>query len=122
DISKYASKVAAIHHHLHTTKEEPTGWVHAPLEDNSELVQSILEVASEIKLKADVLVVVGIGGSYLGAKAIQDALTPYFGTHENGIEVIYAGQNLSGAYIHQLVKSLTNKEVYVNVISKSGST
>ncbi|MFY3790525.1 glucose-6-phosphate isomerase [Ureibacillus sp. MALMAid1270] len=122
DISKYASTVAKIHHHLHTTKDEPTGWVHAPLEDNSELIQSILDVANEVKLKADVLVVVGIGGSYLGAKAIQDALIPYFGTHENGIEVIYAGQNLSGAYIHQLVKSLTNKEVYVNVISKSGST
>ncbi|WP_052124212.1 glucose-6-phosphate isomerase [Ureibacillus manganicus] len=122
DISKYSSKVAEIHQHLHTTKDEPTGWVHAPLEDNTQIVQSILEVASEIKLKADVLVVVGIGGSYLGAKAIQDALTPYFGSHENGIEVVYAGQNLSGAYINQLIKSLANKEIYVNVISKSGST
>jgi len=122
DISKYTTAVAEIHRHLETTKDEPSGWIHAPLEDNSELIQSILEVASEVKLNADVLVVVGIGGSYLGAKAIQDALTPYFGTHENGIEVIYAGQNLSGAYIHQLINSLKEKRVYVNVISKSGST
>nr|WP_106784347.1 glucose-6-phosphate isomerase [Lysinibacillus timonensis] len=122
DLSKYVSTVRAIHHHIETTQNEPTGWVNAPLEDNGELIRSIEAVASEIKLKADVLVVVGIGGSYLGAKAIQDALTPYFGTHENGIEVIYAGQNLSGTYIHQLLNSLENKEVYVNVISKSGST
>ncbi|CAM5185093.1 Glucose-6-phosphate isomerase OS=Ureibacillus acetophenoni OX=614649 GN=pgi PE=3 SV=1 [Ureibacillus acetophenoni] len=122
DLSKYQSKVSAIHHHLETTKDEPTGWLNAPLEDNSELVKRIIEIANEIKLNADVLVVVGIGGSYLGAKAIQEALTPYFGTHPNGIEVIYAGQNLSGAYINQLLRSLTNKRVYVNVISKSGST
>lgn len=71
---------------------------------------------------ADVLVVIGVGGSFLGAKAIQDALTPYFGTCANGIEVVYVGQNMSGSYIRQLLNSLDYKEVYINVISKSGTT
>nr|WP_239585780.1 glucose-6-phosphate isomerase [Lysinibacillus composti] len=122
DLSKYASTVATIHRHIEETKDEPTGWINSPLEENSQLISSVLSVASEIKLNADVLVVIGVGGSYLGAKAIQDALTPYFGSHPNGIEVVYVGHNMSGAYIHRLIKSLVNKEVYINVISKSGST
>ncbi|RHW39568.1 glucose-6-phosphate isomerase [Lysinibacillus yapensis] len=122
DYSKYTSSVAAIHQHLENTKDELTGWLNAPLEDNHELIHSILSVANEIKDNADVLVVIGVGGSYLGAKAIQDALTPYFGVHPNGIEVVYVGQNMSGAYIHHLLKSLEEKEFYINVISKSGST
>ncbi|MDM5332835.1 glucose-6-phosphate isomerase [Ureibacillus composti] len=122
DLSKYASTVATIHRRIEETKDEPTGWVNSPLEENSQLISSILSVASEIKLNADVLVVIGVGGSYLGAKAIQDALTPYFGSHPNGIEVLYVGNNMSGAYIHRLIESLASKNVYINVISKSGST
>lgn len=122
DYSKYTSSVAAIHRHLETTKEELTGWLNGPLEDNHQLIHSVLSVANEIKANADVLVVIGVGGSYLGAKAIQDALTPYFGNHPNGIEVVYIGQNMSGAYIRHLLKSLVEKEFYINVISKSGST
>lgn len=122
DYSQYTSSVAAIHRHLEESKNEPTGWLNAPLEDNNELINSIISISEEIKKNADVLVVIGVGGSYLGAKAIQDALTPYFGNHPNGIEVIYAGQNMSGAYISQLLTSLQDKEVYINVISKSGST
>ncbi len=122
DYSKYTSSVAAIHRLLEETEDELTGWVNAPLEENQDLINSIETIANEIKEKADVLVVIGVGGSYLGAKAIQDALTPYFGNHPNGIEVVYVGQNMSGAYINQLLTSLEDKEVYINVISKSGST
>ncbi|QCR31883.1 glucose-6-phosphate isomerase [Lysinibacillus sp. SGAir0095] len=122
DYSQYTSAVAAIHHHLEESKDELTGWVNTPLEEKHNLIDSIQTIANEIKVNADVLVVIGIGGSYLGAKAIQDALTPYFGKQPNGIEVIYAGQNMSGAYINQLLTSLADKEVYINVISKSGST
>ena len=122
DYSQYSTTVAAIHRRLEESKSSPTGWLNAPLEDNQELMNSIVSISTEIKSNADVLVVIGVGGSYLGAKAIQDALTPYFGNHPNGIEVIYAGQNMSGAYISQLLTSLQDKEVYVNVISKSGST
>ncbi len=82
---------------------------------------TIQQVANEIHDKADVLLVIGVGGSFLGARAVIDALTPYFRTN-NGVEVIYAGNNMSGAYLKQLITYLENKSVYVNVVSKSGST
>lgn len=82
---------------------------------------SIQLVADEINQKAQVLIVIGVGGSFLGARAVIDALTPYFRT-ENDIEILYAGNNMSGAYLKQLLTYLEGKEVYVNVISKSGST
>ena len=63
-----------------------------PLEE----LLSIQHVANEIKERADVLVVVGVGGSFLGARAVVDALTPYFRSL-NGVEIVYAGQNMSGA-------------------------
>ncbi len=81
----------------------------------------IEKVAKEIKSNADVLVIVGVGGSFLGARAVIDACTPYFGTL-NDIEIVYAGNNMSGAYLKQLLAYLDSKEIYVNVISKSGST
>lgn len=86
------------------------------------MLSQIENIASEIRENADVLVVVGVGGSFLGARAVQDALTPYFGLHDSGIEVVYVGQNMSGAYIDQLLQSISTKRVYVNVISKSGGT
>ncbi|QCR31524.1 glucose-6-phosphate isomerase [Lysinibacillus sp. SGAir0095] len=82
----------------------------------------IESIAKEINQRAEVLLVIGVGGSFLGARAVIDALTPYFAPDEFGVEVIYAGQNMSGAYLHQLLKYLDKKEVYVNVVSKSGTT
>ena len=118
----YFDTVAYIHHYLEKVDGELTGWLNSPLENNDSLVNSMLNISNEIKMLADVLVVVGIGGSFLGARAIQGALTPYFGVHQNGIQVIYIGHNMSGKYIKQLLESLEGKEVYVNVISKSGTT
>lgn len=84
-------------------------------------LREINEIASEIKNKANVLLVIGVGGSFLGARAVIDALNPYFRSN-NGVEIVYAGNNMSGAYLKQLLTYLDTKEVYVNVISKSGST
>ncbi|MEK4424505.1 glucose-6-phosphate isomerase [Solibacillus sp. FSL K6-1523] len=120
--SMYFPTVALIHRHLENVPEQLNGWVDDPLQQSPKLIQAINETAHEIQLNADVLVVVGIGGSYLGAKAVQDALTPYFGLQENGVEVLYVGHNLSGTYMKQLINHLHNKEVYMNVISKSGET
>lgn len=120
--SDYSEKVACIHEILESRIHQDVGWLNAPLEKNEHLLHSIQTIANEIKKNADVLVVIGVGGSYLGAKAIQETLTPYFQCHENGIEVIYVGQNLSGSYVKQLLDYLKEKEIYVNVISKSGTT
>lgn len=120
--SDYYESVNTIHHYIERENGELTGWINSPIENNGVMLNSILQIANKIKLYADVLVVVGIGGSFLGAKAIQDALTPYFGQISSGIEVIYVGHNMSGTYIKQLLKSLEAKSVYINIISKSGTT
>ena len=121
-LADYRDSVATIHRYLEDVDGEYKGWLSTPLENNEELVKSIQNIANEIKVLADVLVVIGIGGAFSGARAIQAALTPYFNTSPNGIQVVYVGHNMSGAYIQQLLDSLEGKEVYVNVISKSGST
>ncbi|WP_342550785.1 glucose-6-phosphate isomerase [Lysinibacillus sp. FSL M8-0216] len=82
---------------------------------------SIQNVANQINSEAQIFLVIGVGGSFLGARAVIDALTPYFHTN-NGVEILYAGNNMSGAYLKQLLSYLDMKDVYVNVISKSGST
>ena len=121
DFSSYRNTVKQLHEHLNTT-DNLTGWLHTPYADNEEIYNKIDTIAAEIKEQADILVVIGVGGSFLGARAIQDALTPYFGQNASGVEVVYVGQNMSGAYINQLLKYIANKRVYVNVISKSGGT
>lgn len=121
DIEKYKEQVKKIHDELENS-DDMTGWIDYPLQNHHSLLNEIQNIKDEICSKADVLVVVGIGGSFLGARAVQEALTPYFGIHKNGIEVIYVGHHMSGAYINQILTYLTDKEVYINVISKSGST
>lgn len=121
-LEQYMPLVATIHRYLEKSEVDGTGWVQLPLEPNVMQLDLIQQFAAEIKKQADVLVVIGVGGSYIGSSAIQEALSPYFGKNNDGVEVMYVGQNMSGAYIQQLLKSLDNKEVYVNVISKSGTT
>lgn len=87
---------------------------------NEEII-AIQKMAVTIQEKAEVFLVLDVGGSFLGARTVIDALTPYFRIN-NGVEIMYAGQNMSGAYLKQLLTYLDNKEVYANVISKSGST
>ena len=95
------------------------GWVPGnPLSED--VVEKIVEVADHIRKEVDVLVVIGIGGSYLGAKAAMDALSPYFDTPN--VEVIFAGHHLSGAYLEGLLEYLKHKRFAINVISKSGTT
>ncbi|MEG0259980.1 MAG: glucose-6-phosphate isomerase [Lysinibacillus sp.] len=122
DWSSYTKTVEKIHRYIEETEDAPTGWLHAPLDDQDALFVRIEAVAREIRNRADVLIVIGVGGSFLGARAVQDALTPYFGVHREGIEIIYVGQNMSGAYIKQLLMDIEKKSVYVNVVSKSGGT
>ena len=103
------------------------GWRDILSSPNDALLNEISALADEIRRDADVFIVCGIGGSYLGAKAVIDALGPFFGV--NGPEIVYAGHHISGRYLKELVKWLdqpkpdgTLKSVYLNVISKSGTT
>ena len=103
------------------------GWLDLPTDYDKEEFARIKEVARRIQEKADVLVVIGIGGSYLGAKAVIDALNNYFYNWQTKEkrqtpQIVYAGNNISGSYLKQLVDFLEGKDVCLNVISKSGTT
>lgn len=99
---------------------EMLGWRKLALSPDEALLTTIEQTAKEIRERAEVLICIGIGGSYLGAEAVIKAASPYFG--RTGPEVIFAGHHLSPAYHKELLESLKGKSVYVNVISKSGST
>lgn len=101
------------------------GWVDLPGQITAEELQKIRLAAETIQSHSQYLVVVGIGGSYLGARAVIEALTPEFGGHEShrkSVKIIYAGHHLDADYHARLLAFLENKEFSVNVISKSGTT
>ncbi|MCR5741191.1 MAG: glucose-6-phosphate isomerase [Gammaproteobacteria bacterium] len=96
------------------------GWYGYPLSYDKEEFERVKRCASTIIRGSEVLVVIGIGGSYLGAKAAVAALSPYF--EERGLEVIFAGNSISSTYLVELRDYLKDKDFSVNVISKSGTT
>jgi glucose-6-phosphate isomerase len=100
------------------------GWVNLPNEINNEFLTDIEQTASNIRSKnIDIYVVIGIGGSYLGAKAVIDALSNNF-AHLKGDKpaVLFAGQNISEDYLAELRDLLKTKEWATCIISKSGTT
>jgi glucose-6-phosphate isomerase len=109
------------------TGNEWLGWIDLLEQPNDAMVSRIDETAISIRKHADVFIVCGIGGSYLGAKACIEALRPYF--DESSPEIIFAGHQLSGSYLESLIEYLERpnadgepKSVFLNVISKSGTT
>lgn len=99
------------------------GWVDLPANYDQEEFAAIKSAAAELKNKIDCLVVIGIGGSYLGARAVQHALSPALpSTTAGSVEILYAGYQLSADYLNELIAYLQNKRFAINVISKSGTT
>lgn len=125
-VLNYSEELNIIQEKLWSGKEEFTGWVKLPIEIDREKINQIKETAKKIQNQCDAFVVIGIGGSYLGAKAAIQMLTNIFGTCEKDNEklpkVYFAGQNLSGTYHRELLEELKEKEVCICVISKSGTT
>lgn len=97
------------------SKYEMTGW-RRKFEDN---LDDVYKLRDQVKSNSSVLVVIGIGGSFLGSKSINDMFSNYF---KNDFEVIYAGYSLSSNYLSDLIDYLKDKDFSINVISKSGST
>ncbi|MCX6231619.1 MAG: glucose-6-phosphate isomerase [Bacteroidetes bacterium] len=101
------------------------GWVNLPSEIDDELLNSIENDAQAIRGMAELYVVIGIGGSYLGARAVIEALNHNFAALKKDNKyplVIYAGQNISEDYMHDLLEILEQKDYALCVISKSGTT
>ncbi|MEB3429994.1 glucose-6-phosphate isomerase [Citroniella saccharovorans] len=99
---------------------EFTGWVELPKNINEDNIVRIEKLAAKMRKNADVLVVIGIGGSYLGARAVIEALKKTY--KKENFEVIFAGCDLSPQRLVELIEYLQDKDFYVNVISKSGTT
>lgn len=116
------NKINEIHKMIYA-KNKPSdylGWLELPQNTSNEELDKIESVANNLKDKIDVLVVVGIGGSYAGSKAGIEFLDKPF--NNDNVEVVYAGHNISGRYLNDLIKYLSNKRFAINVISKSGTT
>ncbi len=103
------------------------GWVDLPVQYDKEEFDRVKAAAQRIQDSADVLIVIGIGGSYLGARAAIEALThSFYNTlpkeERKTPEVYFAGNSISGKYLSDLIDVIQNKDVCLNVISKSGTT
>lgn len=96
------------------------GWLDWPINYDREELARVKKCAAYIRENYDVLVVCGIGGSYLGARAAIEAINGTF--RDNKPEIIYLGQSLDPTYIQENIEYLTDKKFAVNVISKSGTT
>ncbi|MBP3895012.1 MAG: glucose-6-phosphate isomerase [Mogibacterium sp.] len=112
-------KALAIRAELKEDREDFTGWVNWPSEIPEEWMSKMEKVAEDVRKKCDRLIVIGIGGSYLGTAAIIDALG---GSRPGCPEVIYAGNNMSGYYHAGLKEVIDNHETCLCVVSKSGGT
>ena len=102
------------------------GWVHLPSSITNEFLNEVQEVADDLRARCEVVVVAGIGGSYLGAKAVNDALQHTFDAYQHKDRqypyVVYAGNNIGEDYLADLMEFLKDKEFGIINISKSGTT
>lgn len=100
------------------------GWLHLPSETSDALLTDIENVASKLRNSCEYVVAIGIGGSYLGAKAVIEALSDSFAAYKpsKGAKVIFAGQNIGEDYLYDLMELLKGKSFGIVVISKSGTT
>ena len=129
-IEEYSDEVLAIHEVLHSKandEKEFLGWIELPTNYDKEEFERIKKAAKKIQNDSDALIVIGIGGSYLGARAVIDSLTNSFYNlmDENKRkmpQIFYAGNNLSPVYMNDLLEYLEDKDISINVISKSGTT
>lgn len=127
DILDYKDEVKKIHSSLHekaSDEKEFLGWLKLPTDYDKKEFERIKRAANKIKKDSDVLLCIGIGGSYLGARAVIESLTHTFYNYgkRNGSQILYAGNNLSPNYINDLIDIIGDREVSINVISKSGTT
>lgn len=103
------------------------GWIDLPVDYDKEEFARIKKAAAKIQADSDVLVVIGIGGSYLGARAAIEALRhSFYNSVDKSIrktpEIYYAGSNISSTYMAHLLQVIGDRDFSINIISKSGTT
>lgn len=130
ELEQMEPKVQHAHELLHLRTgagREYTGWLEDSLADNQPEMRYIRELSGVVRNEADVFVVIGVGGSYLGSRATLGLLNhSYYNQlspdRREGPEIYFAGQNLSPVALTHLLEIIRDKELFVNVISKSGTT
>ena len=120
-LTSYEEKAKSAFTSMVNGEIDMTGWVNLPINYDANEVNKIKEVAREIRENAKVLLVIGIGGSYLGSKAGIDYLSNYY-KKDGDLEVIFVGNGLSEKYLYETLEYVKDKDFYINIISKSGGT
>ena len=123
DISSYQEQVSRIHKMIHDKSgagNDRLGWVDWAENYDKEEFDRMIKVAEKLNDKTDCVVVCGIGGSYLGARAAIEMIQGLYPDHAK--EVVFIGNTFSSNYISQVLNHIKDKDVVVNVISKSGTT
>ena len=130
EITYLQDAVKVAHHSLHEKTgagSDYLGWIDLPVDYDKEEFSRIQKAAEKIKSDSDILLVIGIGGSYLGARAAIEALQHSFYNvlpkeKRNAPQIIFVGNNISSTYMNDVIDLLDGKDFSVNVISKSGTT
>ena len=130
DVAKFAQKVEKIYSDLNEIaddKKEFVGWLKLPSNYNKAEFEKIKKAANRIRRTSEVFIVIGIGGSYLGARAVIEALTSNFANMypdelRNSPQIFFVGNSISPNYINELITCIGDRDVSINVISKSGTT
>ncbi len=120
-----AARANALLHSGEGAGNDFLGWVALPSSISEEELSEIESVAAKLRGKAEIVICIGIGGSYLGAKAVLEAMTDSFESikkHHDNPTVLFAGENISEDYTYELLNATADREIAAIVISKSGTT
>lgn len=130
EILRYEQKVLKIYNDLvekSKDKKEFVGWLNLPTNYNKKEFDRIKKAAKRIRKDSEVFIVIGIGGSYLGARAVVESLTSNFANLmsddiRKSPQIFFVGNSISPNYVNELIDCIGDKDVSINVISKSGTT
>ena len=130
EILKYSKKVTDIHNELYKKSDDEKeflGWLKLPTDYDKKEFKRIEKAAKKVQRDSDVFLVIGIGGSYLGARAVIEAMNSNFANavpdeKSKYPKVIFAGNNLNPDYINDIIEFIGDRDLSINVISKSGTT
>jgi len=125
DMQLAAKQANALLHNGQGAGNDFLGWVNLPSSISNSELSEIKRVADNLRAKAEVVVCIGIGGSYLGAKAVLEAMSNSFESlkkRHNNPTIVFAGENISEDYTHELMDALKEYSIAAIVISKSGTT
>lgn len=117
--NNYKNKIHEIRKELEK-KELMLDWYDMDTTISKREFDKIVKVSNYVRKNTEIFLVIGIGGSYLGSKAIIEMFKPYF--KKENVEILFAGFSLSSTYLKELIEYIKEKEIIVNVISKSGTT